>query len=98
MYTFAVYVGSSIYTSSQQSVIEIFGVSHAEGALGLALYVLVSYILIKLQAYTNKSIGIWTRLPPILPCIRDIFYRPQSPLCHLWPSLHPPVYPNSPRQ
>ncbi|KAF2791144.1 MFS general substrate transporter [Melanomma pulvis-pyrius CBS 109.77] len=40
LYTFAVYVGSSIYTSSQQSVVEIFGVNHAEGALGLALYVL----------------------------------------------------------
>jgi DHA1 family multidrug resistance protein-like MFS transporter len=39
-YTFAVYVGSSIYTSSQEAVIEIFGVSHVEGSLGLALYVL----------------------------------------------------------
>lgn len=39
-YTFAVYVGSSIYTSSQEAVIEIFGVSHVESSLGLALYVL----------------------------------------------------------
>ncbi|KAF1964708.1 MFS general substrate transporter [Bimuria novae-zelandiae CBS 107.79] len=39
-WTFALYVGSSIYTSSQQHVIEIFGVTHAEGALGIALYVL----------------------------------------------------------
>jgi DHA1 family multidrug resistance protein-like MFS transporter len=39
-YTFAVYVGSSIYTSSQPAVEEIFGVSHVEGSLGLALYVL----------------------------------------------------------
>jgi DHA1 family multidrug resistance protein-like MFS transporter len=39
-YTFAVYVGSSIYTSSQEAVVEIFGVSHVEGSLGLALYVL----------------------------------------------------------
>jgi DHA1 family multidrug resistance protein-like MFS transporter len=37
-----VYVGSSIYTSSQEDVVEIFGVSHVEGALGIALYVLVS--------------------------------------------------------
>ncbi|KAF1958540.1 benomyl/methotrexate resistance protein [Byssothecium circinans] len=39
-WTFAVYVGSSIYTSSQEQVVEIFGLSHVEGALGLALYVL----------------------------------------------------------
>ena len=39
-YTFAVYVGSSIYTSSQEAVMEIFHVSHIEGSLGLALYVL----------------------------------------------------------
>jgi DHA1 family multidrug resistance protein-like MFS transporter len=39
-YTFAVYVGSSIYTSSQPAVEEIFGVGHVEGSLGLALYVL----------------------------------------------------------
>lgn len=40
IYTFAVYVGSSIYTSSQGAVIEVFGVSHVESSLGLALYVL----------------------------------------------------------
>lgn len=39
-YTFAVYVGSSIYTSSQQEVDEIFQVGEVTGALGLALYVL----------------------------------------------------------
>jgi DHA1 family multidrug resistance protein-like MFS transporter len=40
VYTFAVYVGSSIYTSSQSEVMRIFGVSHVEGSLGIALYVL----------------------------------------------------------
>lgn len=40
-WTFALYIGSSVYTSSQQHVIEIFGISHVEGALGVALYVLV---------------------------------------------------------
>ncbi|KAF3040319.1 hypothetical protein E8E12_008193 [Didymella heteroderae] len=40
LYTFAVYVGSSIYTPSQQAVQDIFGKSHIEGSLGLALYVL----------------------------------------------------------
>lgn len=39
-YTFAVYVGSSIYSSSQEAVVELFGVTHVEGSLGLALYVL----------------------------------------------------------
>jgi len=38
--TFAVYVGSSIYTSSQEAVVEKFHVSHIEGSLGLSLYVL----------------------------------------------------------
>ncbi|KAF1947335.1 benomyl/methotrexate resistance protein [Clathrospora elynae] len=40
VYTFAVYVGSSIYSSSQQAVMDKFGVSHVEASLGMALYVL----------------------------------------------------------
>ncbi|KAL6712303.1 hypothetical protein ACN47E_000180 [Coniothyrium glycines] len=40
IYTFAVYVGSSLYSSAQESVIEIYGVTHVEGSLGIALYVL----------------------------------------------------------
>jgi MFS transporter, DHA1 family, multidrug resistance protein len=40
LYTFAVYVGSSIYSPAQPYVEAQFNVSHAEGALGLALYVL----------------------------------------------------------
>ncbi|OSS46120.1 hypothetical protein B5807_08034 [Epicoccum nigrum] len=40
LYTFAVYVGSSIYTPSQEAVQEVFHKSHVEGSLGLALYVL----------------------------------------------------------
>lgn len=40
LYTFAVYVGSSIYTPSQEGVQELFHKSHVEGSLGLALYVL----------------------------------------------------------
>jgi DHA1 family multidrug resistance protein-like MFS transporter len=39
-YTFAVYVGSSIYTSSQPDVEKIFNKSSVEGSLGIALYVL----------------------------------------------------------
>lgn len=41
VWTFSLYIGSSVYTSSQQHVIEIFGVSHVEGTLGVSLYVLV---------------------------------------------------------
>ena len=40
VYTFAVYVGSSIYTSSQQAVMDKFDVSHVSASLGIALYVL----------------------------------------------------------
>lgn len=40
LYTFAVYMGSSIYTPSAGAIIEIFGVSATAASLGLALYVL----------------------------------------------------------
>jgi DHA1 family multidrug resistance protein-like MFS transporter len=40
VYTFAVYVGSSIYSSSQQAVMDKFHVSHVAASLGIALYVL----------------------------------------------------------
>ncbi|KAE8831735.1 hypothetical protein HRS9139_05977 [Pyrenophora teres f. teres] len=40
VYTFAVYVGSSLYTSSQQAVMDKFHVSHVEASLGIALYVI----------------------------------------------------------
>lgn len=39
-YTWAIYVGSSLYTSSQDIVAQKFGVSHVVASLGLALYVL----------------------------------------------------------
>jgi len=40
LYTFAVYTGSAIYTSSEQGVMEKFGVSPTDVSLPLALYVL----------------------------------------------------------
>jgi DHA1 family multidrug resistance protein-like MFS transporter len=40
VYTFAVYVGSSMYSSSQTAVMEKFNVSHVASSLGIALYVL----------------------------------------------------------
>ncbi|KIW38512.1 uncharacterized protein PV06_09468 [Exophiala oligosperma] len=40
LYTWAIYVGSSIYTSSQPGIQEEFGVGNFESSLGLALYVL----------------------------------------------------------
>lgn len=40
LYTWAIYVGSSIYTSSEPGIEEHFGVGNFESSLGLALYVL----------------------------------------------------------
>lgn len=40
LYSAAIYVGSSLYTSSQASVMAEFHVNHAGGALGLAIYIL----------------------------------------------------------
>lgn len=40
LYTFAVYLGSAIYTPSQPAVMQVFGVSATASSLGLALYVL----------------------------------------------------------
>lgn len=40
LYTFAVYTGSAIYTSSSQGVMDAFGVNHTDSSLPLSLYVL----------------------------------------------------------
>lgn len=40
LYTFTVYVGSSLYVSSEEGVMDSFGVGNTEASLGLALYVL----------------------------------------------------------
>lgn len=40
LYTFAVYTGSAIYTSSEQGVIEVFGINETDASLPLSLYVL----------------------------------------------------------
>ncbi|KAL7627962.1 hypothetical protein AAE478_002158 [Parahypoxylon ruwenzoriense] len=40
LYTFAVYVGSSLYAPSETQVMEFFGVSYSASALGIALYVI----------------------------------------------------------
>ncbi|KAJ6072148.1 hypothetical protein N7499_010162 [Penicillium canescens] len=40
IYTFIVYTGSAIYTSSEQEITELFGVSITAASLGLSLYVL----------------------------------------------------------
>lgn len=41
VYTFAVYAGSAIYTSSEPGVMEKFGVGQSKASLGLSLYVLI---------------------------------------------------------
>jgi DHA1 family multidrug resistance protein-like MFS transporter len=40
MYTFAVYAGSAIYTSSEPGVMEKFGVGQSKASLGLSMYVI----------------------------------------------------------
>jgi DHA1 family multidrug resistance protein-like MFS transporter len=40
LYTFTVYIGSSIYAASIPGVIQRFGVGETAASLGLALYVL----------------------------------------------------------
>jgi MFS transporter, DHA1 family, multidrug resistance protein len=40
IYTFAVYAGSAIYTSSEPQVMEVFGVGQSKASLGLSLYVI----------------------------------------------------------
>lgn len=40
LYTFAVYLGSSVYSPAIPHVMEIFGVGETAGSLGLSLYVL----------------------------------------------------------
>lgn len=40
VYTFAIYIASSIYTPAVPEIVHIFGVSHTVASLGLGLYVL----------------------------------------------------------
>lgn len=40
VYTFAVYIGASLYTTSEPDIIQIFGQSNVVAALGLTLYIL----------------------------------------------------------
>ena len=44
LYTFAVYSGSAIYTSSEQSLLKVFGINIQEASLPLSLYVLACMI------------------------------------------------------
>jgi MFS transporter, DHA1 family, multidrug resistance protein len=40
LYTFAVYCGSSIYTSSEPQIMKVFGVGQSKASLGLSIYVI----------------------------------------------------------
>lgn len=51
LYTFTVYIGSSIYTPAEGDVMRIFGVGHIAASLGLALYVLAC------QSFAQKNLG-----------------------------------------
>ena len=67
VYTFAVYMGSSIYTPGEEAVMKEFSVGTAASRLGMALYVLacetISWISAKFdKADTLDSDGIGTLL------------------------------------
>jgi hypothetical protein len=49
IYSFAVYVGSSIYSPAIGFVMEEFGVSSVAASIGLALYVLACVYIIQFQ-------------------------------------------------
>ncbi len=40
LYTFSVYIGSSIYTPGEQGIMDRFGVSPTASVVGMSLYVL----------------------------------------------------------
>jgi DHA1 family multidrug resistance protein-like MFS transporter len=40
LYTFAVYCGSAIYTSSEPQIMQVFGVGQSKASLGLSIYVI----------------------------------------------------------
>ena len=65
LYTFAVYMGSAIYTPSTFGVVEAFGVSLPVASLGLALYVL-GYGLGPLLFSPLSEIPIIGRNPPYI--------------------------------
>ncbi len=64
VYTFTVYIGSSLYTTSQTDIVETFGVSEIAASMGLTIYVL---------AY---GIGpmLWSPLSEILAIGRNLLY------------------------
>lgn len=96
-WTFALYIGSSVYTSSQQHVIEIFGISHVEGALGVALYVLVcfpSQVCLFPKLTTRE--GLRSRRALVFTPQRSPSHRSQPRLCHLRLPIRHPMHPHLP--
>ncbi|KAE8442608.1 hypothetical protein EG329_003031 [Mollisiaceae sp. DMI_Dod_QoI] len=76
VYSFAVYVGSSIYSPVLEGVEEDFGVDSVAGLLGLALYVLAYGIgpmlfspLSEIPALGRTPIYIWTFLVFVILCV-----------------------------
>ena len=67
LYTVAFYMGSAIYTPSEESLIEIYGVSQTVASLGLSLYVL-AYGLGPLLFSPLSEIPSIGRNPPYILC------------------------------
>ncbi|KAI9818494.1 MAG: hypothetical protein M1827_000553 [Pycnora praestabilis] len=65
LYTFAVYTGSAIYSTSEQGVMERFGVGSTAASLGLALYVL-AYGIGPLLFSPLSEIPVIGRNPPYI--------------------------------
>lgn len=84
LYTFAVYLGSAIYTPSEPYVIEVFGVSATAASLGLALYVLgcklIEPNMISERASADNDRRYWSIT--VLAFERDPCYRAKPTVHH----------------
>lgn len=65
VYTFSVYVGSSLYTASESDITQMFGVSDVAASLGLALYV-IAYGLSPMLFSPLSEIPSIGRMPPYI--------------------------------
>ena len=66
LYTFVVYVSSSIYVSSELLIMERFGVGEFKASLGLALYVLGEYLHASKGSVTADGLMLGYGIGPLL--------------------------------
>ncbi|KAK8042799.1 hypothetical protein PG994_013282 [Apiospora phragmitis] len=82
VYTFVVYTSSAIYTTSEEGVIEAFGVTLTEASLGLALFVLGYGVgpllfspLSELPSIGRNPVYIWTMFLFVIVSIPTAFVQ-----------------------